>query len=50
MDLIKMIRTDDLIGAKKELVSVMAGKLKSKIEDLRKEVGSNLYTKKETDA
>jgi hypothetical protein len=31
-------------------VSVMAGKLKSKIEGLRKEVGSNLYTKKETDA
>lgn len=49
MSIIAMLRNDDLLGAKKEFTKLMATKVGTKIEDLKKTVGANLYNKKETD-
>jgi hypothetical protein len=47
MDLIKKIKNDDLIGSKATFADIMSAKVLDKLNSMRKEVGQDLYKKKE---
>ena len=49
MDLIKNIKNDDLITAKATFKDIMSAKVIDKLNQMKKEVGANLYQQKQED-
>jgi len=47
VELVKNIKSDNLIAAKSTFKDIMSAKVIDKLEQIKKEVGSNLYKNRE---